>query len=223
MAITQDIINMQRAGLSDAEIISRLREQGYSDRDINNSFNQARANQLSDGSNEYNEQTNETSYGNEGEQYEDYETEPQQQAPMPEYAAPASQYEAEQYEQAQQPPEFQGYETGETGYAETFEEVAESIIEEKWRDFMDKVGDVQLWKEQVERDMARIDKRIERIEDSLVKINAALLEKVTEYGKSIRGLGTDVKAMEKAVSSVIEPLMKNTKELKEIKEKHRKR
>ena len=36
------VIEMQNSGLNDAEIIKRLREQGYSEKDINDSFNQAK-------------------------------------------------------------------------------------------------------------------------------------------------------------------------------------
>ncbi len=240
-APTKLVLEMQKTGMNDGEIIRRLREQGYTDKDINDAFNQARVKQSirSDefsevpeapmpsrmsgmpqetprkmpekGMNEYvpapsqyPEQPEEYDYG----QQQDYnyypETQPEQQ---------------EQYEYEQ---EYPGYEQGYT--TEAFEEIAESIIEERWRTFMEKIGDVQGWKERVDREIDRIEKRIDKIDDSLRSIHAAMLEKVDEYGKGVKDLGTDVKAMGKAFSGIMQPIMKHAKEVKSAAdnvEKHR--
>ena len=120
------------------------------------------------------------------------------------------------FESYEYPQQTQGY--GESYSAETFEEIAESIIEEKWRSVMDKIGDIQGWKETVDREIGRIETRIEKIDDVITGIHAALLEKVGEYGKNIKTLGSDVKAVEKVLSQILSPLIKNVKELKGITE-----
>ena len=98
------------------------------------------------------------------------------------------------------------------------EEIAEAIIEEKWRSFTEKVGDVQLWRESVDREVARMEKRIDKVDDSISAIHAALLDKVGEYGKGVKSLGSDLKAVEKVLSQILEPLMHNVKELKSVTE-----
>ncbi|MBU2497101.1 MAG: hypothetical protein KJ767_03525 [Nanoarchaeota archaeon] len=251
-APTKLVLEMQKTGMNDGEIIRRLREQGYTDKDVNDAFNQARVkqsirsdefsevpdapmpsqrspqeptrmsgmpqgtprqmpeqgmNEFVPGPSQYPEQNEqEYDYG----QQQDYnyypETQPEQQ-------------EQQQYESEQ---EYPGYEQGYT--TEAFEEIAESIIEERWRAFMEKIGDVQGWKERVDREIDRIEKRIDKIDNSLMNIHAAMLEKVNEYGKGVKDLGTDVKAMERAFSGIMQPLMKHSKEVKSAAdkvEKHR--
>lgn len=161
-----------------------------------------------------------------------------QEMPQPAPSSPQTQPALPPQPQEYVPAPSYGYETGgsggyedygtETGgYAqpegaytvEDFEEIVESIVEERWRAFIERIGDIQGWKEGIDRELARIDKRMERIDDSLNSINAALLEKVGEYGKNIKTLGSDVKAVEKALSQILDPLMRNVRELKGVTEK----
>ena len=225
-APTSLILEMQKSGLNDAEIIERLREQGYTDRDINDAINQAKVKQTIK-TEEFQEPARQAPAlaplpnpeqnvatpitGQRGEFVPTPSPTPASQPTTT--TAPEMQYEYEQ-------PSYEGYEGyGDYGTAattEAFEEIAESIIEERWRAFMEKVGDLQAWKERTEKEISRIEKRIEKIDDALTSIHTALLTKVDEYGKGVRNLGTDVKAMEKAFSQVLQPMMKKAKEIKGI-------
>jgi len=212
------VMEMQSSGLNDAEVIRRLREQGYSEKDINDAFNQAKIKSTIKQEPFPTPATAEAGAG-------DYmKAGPPQQggaefvpAPSPEgyvqQEQPAPSFESYEYPQQVQ----QGY-NQESYSTETFEEIAESIIEEKWRSFMDRIGDMQGWKETVDREIARIEKRTEKIDDAITGIHAALLEKVGEYGKNIKTLGSDVKAVEKALSQILSPLMRNVKDLRSVTE-----
>ncbi len=195
---------MQRAGMTDAQVIQNLREQGYSEKDINDAINQATIKQNVEG----------------------------MEIPVPHPGtvpgmAPSvmtEQYgEVPQYaEQGQGYAEQSGAEGYEYPYPETYasneaiEEIAESIIEEKWQDFRERVGDLKGWKERLEKDLQRAEERLEKVEDSINNIQRALLEKVEDYGKGIRGLGSDVRAIEKVLSQVLDPMVANAKQLDRI-------
>ena len=228
---TKLILDMQNSGMRDDEVIIKLREQGYSEKDINDGFNQAKVKSTI-------RAEDSSAIG----EIETAGTPPVAAQPTPAPApapAPAADEfvpapSPEGYEQAAPTPSQESWEGYGYGYpqaqptaygygeaastSEAFEEIAESIVEEKWRSFTEKIGDLQGWKESVDREITRIDSRIERIDDAMTGINAALLEKVGEYGKSIKGLGSDVKAVEKALSQILGPLMRNIKELKGITE-----
>lgn len=245
---TNVVLNMQKAGLSDAEIIRRLREQGHTEKDINDAFNQAKVKETVGG--DFPSKRNERGYPrypNENTEYQESETAnamvpsdeemagglEEEREDISNVPTPARGYEYGYGDQLTQEmpyeggygtevsPQAEGYGYGyEEGYtAETFEEIAESIIEEKWQEFTERIGDIGNWKERTDRELDRIYNRIDKIDEAITSIHAALLEKVGEYGKSIKSLGSDVKAVEKALSQILEPLMKNIKELKEITEK----
>lgn len=274
-SVASVVLRMQNAGLGDAEIIERLREQGFSERQINDGFNQAKVRntiKADDFSGFEDPSVSEESAPrartqgraargargagrSTGRAPKGFTSEEFIQAPAPEEDYTEEGYETSQmqdasdwgadqgantgaggaggagtagggyygysYPQAQQQGYAQGYDAGYT--AEAFEEVAESIIEEKWRSFTEKVGDVQLWRESIDRDIARMEKRIDKIDDSITAIHAALLDKVGEYGRGVKSLGSDVKAVEKVLSQILEPLMHNVKELKSVTEELRRK
>ncbi|HIH17492.1 MAG TPA: hypothetical protein HA282_05535 [Nanoarchaeota archaeon] len=277
-SVASVVLKMQNAGIGDAEIIERLREQGFSERQINDGFNQAKVRttiraddfgSMEDpsvaeepvarragvgGARGGGRRTGSSGRGTQSRERGGrggFTSEEFIQAPAPEEDYTGESYETSQmqdasdwssdpnasaggaggggagtagggyygysYPQTQQAQGYaQGYDAGYT--AEAFEEVAESIIEEKWRSFTEKVGDVQLWRESIDRDIARMEKRIDKIDDSITAIHSAILDKVGEYGKGVKSLGSDVKAVEKVLSQILEPLMHNVKELKSVTE-----
>lgn len=219
---TNFVLEMQRSGLNDMEIIMRLREQGYTDKEINDAVNQARVKQTirpEEFQTGAMAEIPETPMPPPPELSEEFIPAPSSStAPAtPAYPTPEQGYE---YGYPETQESYEGYAEPGTAYTtEAFEEIAESIIEERWRTFMEKIGDIQGWKERVNREIVRMEKRMEKMDDSLRSVHAAMIEKVGEYGKSIKGLGTDVKAMEKAFSQMLQPMMKNVKEIKSAAEK----
>jgi len=100
--------------------------------------------------------------------------------------------------------------------AEAIEEIAEEIASEKIKEFKSQVGDIAEFKQDTEANMATMNERIKRIETSMDKLQAALLGKVSEYGKDIKDLGSEMRALEGAFSKILNPLVENVKDLSEI-------
>ena len=226
-APTNLILEFQKSGMNNAEIIRRLKEQGYTDKDINDGFNQAKVKQ-SIRSDEFSQIPEAPIPPAQSMQpiKQTIEQNQYEPVPTPSYAEKEQQPIEEGYDyaypetQQQYPEEYSTYEQAYT--TEAFEEIAESIIEERWRAFMEKIGDIQAWKEKIDREISRVEKRIDKIESSLIGIHSAMLEKVDEYGKGVKELGTDIKAIEKAFSGIMQPLMKHTKKIKQAADKSNK-
>lgn len=228
---TKFVLDMRSSGMNDSEIIKRLREQGYTEKEINDAFNQAKVKEIikesvsenkdlpplpspSADKNEYEQSSYELVPTPPNIDITDVNAPTPTQPPQPtQVSTPLS----EDVRQSYEPVEEYGYGYEPDYTIETFEELAESIIEEKWREFIEKLGDIQTWKDSVNREITRLEKRVEKIEELISRIQAALFEKVGEYGKSLKELSTDVKAVEKVLSKVLSPLMKKVKE--KVKEK----
>ncbi len=99
------------------------------------------------------------------------------------------------------------------------EQVAESIINEKWQKLMENIGDLNIWKEKVRTDVLSIKQELVRLDAKVESLQKIIMGKVRDYDQHITEVGTDIKALEKVLQNVITPLSSNVKELSRITEK----
>jgi len=98
------------------------------------------------------------------------------------------------------------------------QEIAESIVEEKWEDFISKTGDINLWKETINNDIEAIKQEVLRTKERFNNLQNILIGKVTDYNKSVLELNSEMKSLEQVMQKIIEPLTTNVKELGKIAE-----
>lgn len=106
---------------------------------------------------------------------------------------------------------------------ESIQEIAESIIDERWQEVVASVGDITLWRSKVEDDIASIKQEILRIEDRFTKLQASIIGKVDEYQKGITQVSSEMAALEKVFGKIMEPLTSNIKELQRLTQSMKKR
>jgi len=106
---------------------------------------------------------------------------------------------------------------------EQIEEIAESIIEEKWDELNASVGNLNMWKEKTDAEIEAIKQEILRIRHSFENLNNTIIGRVDEYGKGVTDLGVEIKALNKVMEKIIQPLSSNVKELSMITEKFKKK
>ena len=99
---------------------------------------------------------------------------------------------------------------------EEVEALIEQIIEEKWGTITAGIGDINIWKEKVRTEIISIKQELLRLEHRFEEINKAIAGKVTQYDKSIKSVGADVKAIEKLLQKILQPLTSNIKELQRL-------
>lgn len=101
---------------------------------------------------------------------------------------------------------------------EFIQEVAESIINEKWERVSEEFGDLAAWKERVNSDVTAIKQEILRIENRIDNLQNTITGRLGEYDTHISGVGTEVKALEEVLKKMMQPLSTNIKELSRVTE-----
>ncbi len=116
---------------------------------------------------------------------------------------------------AQETPQEQYY-SGTPTDTERIHEIAEAIINERWEEFLARVGDLAVWKDRAETNLIAIKQEIIRINQRFENLQNGVLGKVKEYDQDMRDVHTEMKALEKVFEKISEPLVMNIKELGRI-------
>jgi hypothetical protein len=144
-----------------------------------------------------------------------------EEAPAPP-GGPMPQAEPIQYEEPQPMPSYemppQMPSAGTTDRA-LIEEVAESIIDEKWEELMKNMDKIVAWKDETTGRIAKIEQEIKDVKERFEALHAGVLSKVSEYDKGIKDVGTDIRAMEDVFKKVIPAFTENVGELSRITKK----
>jgi len=102
---------------------------------------------------------------------------------------------------------------------DVIEEIAESIISEKWNDLIKNVGDLKLWKERIDTDLSGVKQEIVRTQGRLEDIQNSVMGKVSEYGEGMNEITAELKALESVMEKIMNPLTRSVKELQKVTEK----
>ncbi len=226
----KEIVTLARQGYNDSTIIRELREKGYTPRQINDAFNQAKIKAAA--GDEEGEQmepsimTTGTPAGEEEEMEEGMKEEMMAPAPADAGGGYGTSTDADaglgvgeptmeegegfSYPQAVQYPTYESRPS-----TEVIEEIAEEIINEKWRDFKVKAGDFGMLRKFFEQKLKSLSLRTKKMETSVDKINDSVMESIREYNVELKNLRAQVHALEMAFSKILEPLVTNIRKLEE--------
>ena len=139
-------------------------------------------------------------------------------APEPtadETALPTTNYAGEYQTQEYTQPNSQ-YNGGNQIDMDRIHELIEAVINEKWQETMSGLGNLAVWKEKINNDVISIKQELIRLEERFEQLQNAVLGRVKEYDEGIRGVHTEMKALEKVFERILEPLTSNIKELSVI-------
>lgn len=106
---------------------------------------------------------------------------------------------------------------------ERIEEIAESMIDEKWDDLILEVKKIVEWKNKVEEKQMKLVNDVEKLKDDFKMLHEAVLGKLEDYDSRMQAVGTDLKAVGKVFKDVIPTFVENVKELSSIKEELKKK
>lgn len=96
------------------------------------------------------------------------------------------------------------------------EEIAESIIDEKWDLLIAEVKKIINWKDKVEEDTGKIKNDIERLKEDFKGLHQGVLGKLEAYDAKMTEVGTELKAVGKVFKEVVPEFVENVKELKSV-------
>ena len=106
---------------------------------------------------------------------------------------------------------------------EMVEEIAESVVREKWEILLNNLGSINAWKERTNHDIQSIKQEVLRTQQRFDNLQAAVLGQVKEYGDGVKNIGAEIKAIEKVLEKIVTPLSTNIKELSRITEELKKK
>jgi len=193
-----EALGMVKQGYTNEEIARSLEQKGYNLQQISDAINQAKIKQGVEGNMPPQEMQ-------ESLMDQDLEIPIPQQETGPAMQAPPQQ------------PQYQMPATPAMGYEE-MQALVEQIVEEKWRDMMRSVGDINVFKARVGDDMEAVKQELLRTQKRLEDLQVAVLGKVREYNESVLMISSDMKALESVFTKIMEPLTSNVKELGRITE-----
>lgn len=213
--VLDTILELQKKGLSDAEIVAQLRNMNYSAQEITDAINQIKIKSAVNERGEMQPSIMETEVA-EAEELAVPVPSKKKKIKVGVKEAPPFQYPA--YAMATYPGEEQPQQTQPVDI-ETIEEIAEEIVSEKFAEVRDKIASILDFKENVEIKINNLNERLKRIETAIDNLQAAILGKVQQYSQDIKSLGIEMQALEGAFGKILSPLVENVKELGKITEK----
>ena len=218
------IVELKSQGQSNTDIIRTLQEQGYSFQQISEALNQAQTKETIEGANPPATETTSSGemqpsvlYNQEPPQETQQEAQvnpPALQAPTPRSQTPAfsSEVQPQFWPEQQMPLPSQTLGTS----TEDIEEIAESIIAEKWQKVAEELGDMAAWKERTTTDLEAVKQEIMRVENRFENLQNSILGKVKEYDQSVSDVSIEIKAVGKLLSNIVTPLTNNVKQLEKL-------
>ncbi|MBW2974382.1 hypothetical protein KY366_01570 [Candidatus Woesearchaeota archaeon] len=96
---------------------------------------------------------------------------------------------------------------------ESIEEIAEAIVEEKWKEKEKEIKKIINWKDEVTSKLAQLQQQITDLKGSFDSLHQGMLGKISEYDENLTNVGTEIKAMEKVFSKVLPSLTESVNKL----------
>jgi hypothetical protein len=131
-------------------------------------------------------------------------------APISGEKMPEEPYYPENYpaggESAQQP----------TFSAKSLQPIIEKIVEEKWAELLRDLEKLAAWKEKTDERLIKIESQLIILKDSFDRLHEGVLGQISEYDKSMKDVGINVKAMEDVFKKVLPGFVENVSELSRI-------
>jgi hypothetical protein len=205
MAILDQVIEMQRGGMSNAQILANLQEQKISTKEISDAINQAQIKNA----------LNENTMTNQNEQQSIMNSSsPPQEAPIADTMPMDAPQETGQDYYTETPQGYnQEYNASEYPQgsfdSDSITEIAQQVVEEEFKDYKKKTGDMVAFKNTTEEKMSDLSNRLQRIESTIDKLQTAIIQKVGEFGENTNYIRKDLENLHNTTSKLMNPLIDN--------------
>jgi len=101
-------------------------------------------------------------------------------------------------------------------YANKLDEIAEAIIDEKWKEMKGYIEKMVEWKSKVETRILKIESENKLLRDEIIALQKGMMDKVQTYDRHITDVATEIKAMERVFQKIIPSLTENVTELSRV-------
>ncbi len=93
------------------------------------------------------------------------------------------------------------------------EDIAETLIDERWEELIDEVKKVVAWKEKVEDRLQLLETSVNKLKEDFTLLHQGVLGKLEEYDTRMQDVGTELKAVGKVFKDVVPVFTQNVKDL----------
>jgi len=115
------------------------------------------------------------------------------------------------------PSEMEGSYGGGGGQADSsYEQLAESIVNERWQVFSKELAKWSEWKEKTDSRIDHLDQSVIDLKNAVDTLHKALVGKIGDYDRNLMDVGTEIKAMERVFQKILPTLSENVNELSRI-------
>jgi hypothetical protein len=195
MGIIEEISQLKSQGISDQQIADYMSQAGYPPKQINDALNQFQIKSA----------INSENYNFNSPQQQEYSS-PQTQQGM--YTPQTQEIEnppsPQQYYQEQSPAQEQynsGYAT--TNDADTIIEISEQVFIEKSKTMQKQIEKLEEFKAISETKLQNISERLKKIEDTIDKLQLAILEKIGSYGSTLESVKKEMSMIEDSFGKMV--------------------
>ncbi|MBR9704360.1 hypothetical protein GOV12_03035 [Candidatus Pacearchaeota archaeon] len=230
MTTLEKVTQMKEQGISEPQIISLLKQEGVTPKEINDALTQAKI-KSTVGDNR--DATKGEEYNNMRPSIIEDSNHPQQPEPQPQnpqgqdpaYNEPQA-YEnypsGQEYQNNQEYyPEYQGPSEGSSNDIALINDIAEQIVEEKSVELKKQVSESKIFENETKLELDKINNRLMKIENTLYELQIAIIKKVGEYGENIKNIKEEMSATQDSFSKILNPLTDNIRELQGISNKEK--
>lgn len=142
-------------------------------------------------------------------EYPEYQSQEGPQGPVKDYAQ-------EQYEESYYPEYDQQYEPPQAMDVETINDIASQIVDERTRKLKEEISQFTKFRKESDNKIKDIEKRLEKIENTIEQLQTAVIRKIGDYGEDIKNISKEMKASQNSFSKILDPLTDNIRELQHI-------
>ena len=214
MGVLDQVIKLKNQGVSDLDIINDLSQQGISPKDIDAALKQA---QIKNAVSDFGDEEMQPSIMQDDaptpsplpqssqpqqQEYQQQSYAPQEQTYVPQEQA-YSQYQENQnnYYSPQQYSNYQDYNN--SANADTIIEVAEQVFSDKIRKFQKQLDTTSENAIMLQTKLESVSERLKKIENTIDKLQIAILEKVGSYGQNLESIKKEMGMMQDSFSKMI--------------------
>ena len=192
---TEYVLNMQKQGLTNNQIIQILQRQGYSQRQIYDALNQSQVKGAV-------------------EQAPPFQPTPSDQQYGPPTGPPSILPQGPPLGSSLGSPQAQG--SNQPRVSQEVEATVEAVVEERWKEVEKRLEKDKEWKAQTDARLARLEQYATDLKGDLDNLHRAIVSKISDYDKNLLSVGTEIKAMEKVFQKVLPTLTESVGELSRI-------
>ena len=194
---TDKVLDLRQKGMSDNQIVKQMQGENFSSEDIFNALSQADIKKENSPNNI--------------------------PPPMPKPEAPQFQQSQMIPQEPEMPKEDQYNapfpQQPETLDVDKIEEIAESIIDEKWDELVKNVNKIIDWKTEIESKISELEEKNSHLQDNFDKLHKSILGKIEDYDKTLLNVGAELKAMNEIFQKILPTFTENVQTLQRVTQK----